>query len=186
MSAQQLLQPDILTQVQTSLREAGIGAHRLRLELTERSIITNRAFVDEVLRTFQQQNIRLSIDDFGTGYSALSYLHTLPMNALKVDRSFVQPITDQPNSLGIVPLIINIGKTMNMQVIAEGIENRVQLKQLQQLGCEYGQGFLFQKAVPADQAIALLTQSPSEWAAYWPDDESSDCHAGGWAGSATA
>lgn len=170
MSAKQLLQPDILTQVQTFLTEAGIDAHRLRLELTERSIITNRAFVDEVLRTFQQQNIRLSIDDFGTGYSALSYLHTLPMNALKIDRSFVQPITDQPNSLGIVPLIINIAKTMNMQVIAEGIENMTQLKQLQQLGCEYGQGFLFQKAVPADQAVALLTQAPNEWMAHWADD----------------
>ncbi len=190
MSAKQLLQPDILTQVQTFLTEAGIGPHRLRLELTERSIITNRACVDEVLRTFQQQNIRLSIDDFGTGYSALSYLHTLPMNALKVDRSFVQPITDQPNSLGIVPLIINIAKTMNMQVIAEGIENMTQLKQLQQLGCEYGQGFLFQKAVPADQAVALLTQAPSEWTAHWPDNWPdnwpSDCPTGGWAETVTA
>ncbi len=187
MSAQQLLQPNILTQVQTLLTEAGINAHRLRLELTERSLITtNRAFVDEVLRTFQRKNIRLSIDDFGTGYSALSYLHTLPMNALKVDRSFVQPITDQPNSLGIVPLIVNIAKTMNMQTIAEGIENMAQLKQLQQLGCEYGQGFLFQKAVPADQAVALLTKSPGEWTDHWVDNWPHDYPTDGWADSVTA
>ena len=101
--------------------------------------------MDEVLRALQQRNIQLSIDDFGTGYSALSYLHTLPVSCLKVDRSFVQPITAQPSSLGVVPLIINIARTMGMQVIAEGIENRVQLKQLQQLGCEYGQGYLFSK-----------------------------------------
>jgi len=166
MAAQQLLQPDILERIQTIIKDAGIAPHRLRLELTERSIINNRAFVDEVLRALQQRNIQLSIDDFGTGYSALSYLHTLPVSCLKVDRSFVQPITAQPSSLGVVPLIINIARTMGMQVIAEGIENRVQLKQLQQLGCEYGQGYLFQKAVPADNAIELLNRAVTGWESW--------------------
>ncbi len=163
MAAQQLLQPDIVARVCHFIEQAGVASHRLRLELTERSIINNHVFIDEVLRALQQHNIHLSIDDFGTGYSALSYLHTLPVNCLKVDRSFVQPITAQPDSLGIVPLIINIAKTMNMQVIAEGIETIVQLRQLQQLGCEYGQGYLFQKAVPADVAIALLNRPMIDW-----------------------
>lgn len=164
MAAQQLLQPDIVTRVHHFVERAGISPHRLRLELTERSIINNHTFINEVLRALQYHNIQLSIDDFGTGYSALSYLHTLPVNCLKVDRSFVQPMTARPDSLGIVPLIINIAKTMDMQVIAEGIETITQLRQLQQLGCEYGQGYLFQKAVPADVAIALLNRPMVDWA----------------------
>ncbi len=163
VAAQQLLQPNILSRVQTIIESAGIHSHRIHLELTERSIINNRAFVDEVLRTLQSQDIRISIDDFGTGYSALSYLHTLPVNCLKVDRSFVHPITAEPSSLGVVPLIANIAKTMGMQVVAEGIENTTQLRQLQQLGCEYGQGYLFQKAVPAAEVIALLSRPAGDW-----------------------
>jgi len=164
MAAQQLLQSDVLERVQTSLELAGISAHRLRIELTEHSIINNRAYVvDKVMRALRHQNIQLSIDDFGTGYSALSYLHTLPVSCLKVDRSFVQPMTDHPSSLGVVPLIINIAKTMGMQVIAEGIEDETQLRQLQKLGCEYGQGYLFHKPMPADEAIALLNDPIDSW-----------------------
>ncbi len=164
MAAQQLLQPDIVEQVQSTVCSAGIANHRLRIELTERSIINNHTYVAEVLRTFQRCGIQVAIDDFGTGYSALSYLHTLPVNCLKVDRSFVRAITAQPDSLGVVPLIINIAKTMNMQVTAEGIENITQLKQLQALGCEYGQGYLFQQAVPPEKAIALLNRPLPDWA----------------------
>ncbi|MFK8185124.1 MAG: putative bifunctional diguanylate cyclase/phosphodiesterase [Phormidesmis sp.] len=169
MAAQQLLQSDILECVQSSIERSGISAHRLRLELTERSIINNRAYVvDEVLRSLRHSNIQLSIDDFGTGYSALSYLHTLPVSCLKVDRSFVQPMNAQPSSLGVVPLIINIAKTMDMQVIAEGIETKAQLRQLQKLGCEYGQGYLLYKPMPADEAIKTLTQPTDHWQA-WSD-----------------
>lgn len=164
MAAQQLLQSDILECVQSSIEESGISAHRLRLELTERSIINNRAYVvDKVLRALRRRNIQLSIDDFGTGYSALSYLHTLPVTCLKVDRSFVQPMNANASSLGVVPLIINIAKTMGMQVIAEGIETQTQLEQLQKLGCEYGQGYLFHKAIPGDEAIALLNKPLDDW-----------------------
>ena len=163
MAAQQLLQPDIVERVQTIIHRAGIANHRLHIELTERSIISNHTYVAEVLRTLQRHHIQVSIDDFGTGYSALSYLHTLPVDCLKIDRSFVGPMTSKPKSLGIVPLIINIAKTMNMHVTAEGIENITQLRQLQQLGCEYGQGYLFQKAVPADKAIALLSRPLPHW-----------------------
>lgn len=94
----------------------------------------------------------------------MSYLHTLPVHCLKVDRSFVQPITHESGSLGIVPLIINMAETLNMEVIAEGIENITQLRQLQKLGCRYGQGFLFQKALPAQQAIMLLSRPLQDWA----------------------
>lgn len=166
MAAQQLVQPDILERIQAIVQESGIAPHRLRLELTERSVINNHTFVDGVLRALQNRHIYLSIDDFGTGYSALSYLHTLPVNCLKVDRSFVMPITAELNSLGVVPLIVNIARTMGMQVIAEGIETMAQLRQLQQLDCEYGQGYLFQKAVPAEAVIALLNRPINTWRGY--------------------
>lgn len=176
MAAEQLLQPDVLMQVERILAQTGVSPQRLHLELTERSIICNHALVDNVLQAFQQKGIKLSIDDFGTGYSALSYLHTLPVGCLKVDRSFVKSITHEPGSLGIVPLIISMAETMKMQVIAEGIEDVTQLRQLQNLGCKYGQGFLFQKALPARRAVELLNRPFGEWTSEdwsedWPEPE---------------
>lgn len=163
VAPEQLLQPNILEQVESIITTTGVSPHRLRFELTERSIISDHAVVNTVLRAFKAKSIQISIDDFGTGYSALNYLHTLPVDCLKVDRSFVQPITTEPDSLGIVPLIISMAKTMKMEVIAEGIENITQLRQLQKLGCKHGQGFLFQKAISADMVITLLNQPASEW-----------------------
>jgi len=158
IAPEQLLQPNILAQIDKTIEVAGISPHRLHLELTERSIMSNRTLVDEVLHALQRRNIQVSIDDFGTGYSALNYLHMLPVSCLKIDRSFVQPITHETSSLGIVPLIINMAETMGMGVIAEGVENMTQLRQLQKLGCKHGQGFLFQKALPTDKALSLLSR----------------------------
>ncbi len=156
IAAEQLLQSSLLEHLQHCLETTGISARRLRLELTERSVVSDHDLVDDTLQALKQQDIRLSIDDFGTGYSALGYLHKLPVSCLKVDRAFVGPITEDPKSLGIVPLIIGIAKTMNMEVVAEGIENTTQLNQLQKLGCQYGQGYLFHRAVPADSVATLL------------------------------
>jgi diguanylate cyclase (GGDEF)-like protein len=156
IAAEQLLQSSLLEHLQHCLETTGISARRLRLELTERSVVSDHDLVDDTLQALKQRDIRLSIDDFGTGYSALGYLHKLPVSCLKVDRAFVGPITEDPKSLGIVPLIIGIAKTMNMEVVAEGIENTTQLNQLQKLGCQYGQGYLFHRAVPADSVATLL------------------------------
>ncbi|MEO1620852.1 MAG: EAL domain-containing protein, partial [Cyanobacteria bacterium J06632_3] len=116
-----------------------------------------------MLNKVSELGVRIALDDFGTGYSSLSYLHKLPVNCLKVDRSFVQPITESDDSLGIVPLIINMAETMTMQVIAEGIEDTTQLKQLQALGYRYGQGHLFAKALPAKETTKLLQKTLEEW-----------------------
>ena len=163
IAAEQLLQPSILDHIQHCIDSAGISAHRLKLELTERSLIGDHELIDDILQALKQQNIQLSIDDFGTGYSSLSYLYQLPVDCLKVDRLFVKSITNDPDSLGIVPLIISMAKTMNMEVVAEGIENITQLNQLQKLGCQYGQGYLFHKAVEADKVANLLTAPVSSW-----------------------
>lgn len=163
IAPEQLLHPDILMQIGSIIRETGVSPHLIRLELTEGSIISDRVTVNEVLKAFKRQHMQISIDDFGTGYSALNYLHTLPVDCLKIDRSFVQPIDYEASSLGIVPLIISMAGTMGMEIIAEGIENIIQLRQLQKLGCRLGQGFLFQKAMTAEQAGMLLTQPLDAW-----------------------
>lgn len=156
MAVQQLLHPDILAQIFDTITFTGMAPHRLHLELTERSVIDSNPWIDNVLRSLKHRHIQLSLDDFGTGYSALNYLHALPINCLKIDRSFVQPMMKHSGHLGIVPLIIKIAKRMNLKVIVEGIETLAQLRQFQRLGCGYGQGYLFQRALPADQAISLL------------------------------
>ncbi|MEM9908264.1 MAG: EAL domain-containing protein [Cyanobacteria bacterium P01_D01_bin.44] len=158
LSAKQLRQPELVETVCATIADTGIQPQNLRLELTESAIIENRTDVDQTLHALRQHAIKLSIDDFGTGYSSLSYLHTLPVNYLKVDRSFVQSINDTSASLGIIPLIINIARTMNMQIIAEGIETHNQFQQLRGLECEYGQGYFFYKPLPADQITILLQQ----------------------------
>ena len=163
VAAEQLYSPSILQHMQYCLESTGISARRLRLEITERSVVGDHDLVNDILKALKERNIRLSIDDFGTGYSALSYLHKLPVDCLKVDRSFVKPITDSPESLGVVPLIVNMAKTMNMEVVVEGIENVTQLRQLQKLGCRYAQGYLFQKAVTVDKVATLLATPTASW-----------------------
>ncbi|MEO0457393.1 MAG: EAL domain-containing protein [Cyanobacteria bacterium P01_A01_bin.114] len=157
-SAKQLRQPDLAKNLCATITSAGIQPHNLRLELTESAIIDNQTVVDEILHALRQQGIQLSIDDFGTGYSSLSYLHTLPVDYLKVDRSFVQSIDNTPKSLGIIPLIISIARTMGMQVIAEGIETATQLQQLCSLQCQYGQGYFLYRPLSAEKISDLLSE----------------------------
>jgi EAL domain-containing protein (putative c-di-GMP-specific phosphodiesterase class I) len=137
------------------ISETGVGAGRVKLELTE-SVLMNEAS-KELLSSLREQGIGLVIDDFGTGYSSLSYLHTLPLEALKIDRSFVQEMGD--SNMQIVSTIILLAQSLGLDVVAEGIETEEQLVQLQTLACEFGQGFLFgtatkiHKSALYDQAI---------------------------------
>jgi len=106
----------------------------------------------------QNQGIRLSVDDFGTGYSSLSYLHKLPVNTLKIDRAFIQDIDSSSRNSGIVAAIIGIAQALKLDVISEGIDNPEQIKYLQQLNCQFGQGFLFSKPLPADDIQMLFAK----------------------------
>ncbi|MEM6350575.1 MAG: EAL domain-containing protein [Cyanobacteria bacterium P01_D01_bin.14] len=160
LSVRQLLQSDILALVQQVVARTGIQPCNLRLELTESLLITNQDTASARLQQLRDFGIQLSIDDFGTGYSSLSYLHELPAHYLKIDQSFVRPITDAVDSVGIVPIIVNIARTTQMQVVAEGIETEAQYRQLLQLGCDYGQGFFFFPPVGANEMLTLLQRSP--------------------------
>lgn len=156
LSGRELLQPDIIERITQILEETGLEPHHLKFEVTESSLITNTEVAGDRLTQLSATGIKLSLDDFGTGYSSLSYLHRFPVNHLKVDRSFVKDLCDNEESLKITESIVVLAHSLNMKVIAEGVENEMQLNQLRELGCEYVQGFLFSPAIPAYAATELL------------------------------
>ncbi len=164
VSPRQFAQPDLAGQIRTVVAEAGIDPRSLRLEITESAMIGDMGRVAAVLRELQELGVRVSIDDFGTGYSSLSYLHSLPLDALKIDRSFVSAIARNGESLQIVRTIMSLAHNLGMDVIAEGPEDAKQVAQLRSIGCEFGQGYYFSRPVDLSAAIAFLAraQSPSE------------------------
>ncbi|AUI68787.1 bifunctional diguanylate cyclase/phosphodiesterase [Beggiatoa leptomitoformis] len=141
------------------LKQTQIDPAYLELEITEGFVMQNVESAMTNLKAFKELGVRLSIDDFGTGYSSLSYLKQLPLNALKIDRSFIQDIPNDPDDVAIVQTIINLAHNLHLSVIAEGIENQAQLDFLRHHQCDEGQGYLFSKAVKADEFLLLLQKN---------------------------
>ena len=156
LSGKQFKQPDLVDRVKQVLYQTGLDASALRLEITESMIMENADAATAMLRQLRSINVQLSIDDFGTGYSSLSYLHRFPVNILKIDKSFVSRMSMDEESLGIVETIITLASKLKMNVVAEGIETPEQCEKLKALHCQYGQGYLFSKPVPADVAEQLV------------------------------
>ncbi len=161
LSARQFSQPDLIPSIDEILQQIPLASNYLKLEITESAILDNQKKAQNLLEQLRDRQIQLCLDDFGTGYSSLSYLHCFPVNTLKIDKSFIQRLDGTEQSLGLVPVILNIAQKMNMTVVAEGIETATQLEQLQGLGCPFGQGYLFSKPIPAHQATELLQSSDS-------------------------
>ncbi|MCW8917422.1 MAG: EAL domain-containing protein [Gammaproteobacteria bacterium] len=162
LSGKQLLQPDLFNFIEGILRELEYNPKNLRLEITESTLMDNHATNTELLKKFRDHGYRFYIDDFGTGYSSLSYLHSFPFDALKIDRSFVNNLNAGGEHIKMVETIISIAHNFNMRVIAEGVETAAQHTQLKALGCEYLQGFLFSRPLPADELVALLAKQERE------------------------
>jgi diguanylate cyclase (GGDEF)-like protein len=162
LSGKHFTQNDLVSQISDILAETKINPAHLKLELTESAIMENAERVILMLKDLKKLGVQLSIDDFGTGYSSLSYLHRFPIDTLKVDRSFVSEMETGSENGEIVRTIIALAKTLRMNVVAEGIESIHQIHQLQILGCEYGQGFLFSRPVPLADAEKLL-HDRSRW-----------------------
>ncbi len=142
--------------VKKILKDTSLDANLLDLEITESILLNN---TPDIVKSFDQllkTNIRLALDDFGTGYSSLSYLKKFPINILKIDRSFVRDITTDPDDASIIEAILALAKSLNIQVIAEGVETRQQQQFLHERGCNVMQGFYFSPPVPAAQIPALL------------------------------
>lgn len=170
LSGKQLAQDEIVECVTSALNKTGLSAQHLKLEITESILMENIEIVVRKLNQLRELGIKLSIDDFGTGYSSLSYLHRLPINTLKVDRSFVLRMADNNENAEIVRTIVTLANTLKMDVIAEGIETKDQLRQLQKLGVEGGQGYLFARPMNAEAATIIVTQMQT-WQAFLPMSE---------------
>jgi predicted signal transduction protein with EAL and GGDEF domain len=134
-----------------------VAARRLRLEITERSLLADTGQILATLRALRRMGVWLVIDDFGTGYSSLSYLQRLPFDALKIDRSFISELGAGDGSPEIVRTIIELARSFKLRVVAEGVETADQVNRLSALGCDLIQGFYFGKPVTAEQTEALIT-----------------------------
>lgn len=148
VSARQFKQPDYTNGVISMLNQTGAAAGLLRLELTESMLLTDKSDTLEKMNSLTRLGIRFSLDDFGTGYSSLSYLKQLPFHYLKIDRSFTNDLLNDSNAAAVVNTILTLAKTLNMQVVAEGVESAQQMKFLSAHDCDFFQGYLFGKPMP--------------------------------------
>lgn len=170
LSAIHLGQKGIVDEIRTILYETNVEPEFLKLEITESAVMDNAEHTIKVLNKIRDLGVKLSIDDFGTGYSSLSYLHRFPIDTLKIDRSFVMTMEDGSENGEIVRTVIALAQALKLNVIAEGIESIHQFHQLRILGCEYGQGYLFSRPLPAAEAAKLLRDS-ARWQNILPPND---------------
>jgi predicted signal transduction protein with EAL and GGDEF domain len=156
LSALQFMQKDLVEIVSDTVLQTGLEPCRLELEITESSIIQNAEAAINTLKELKAMGVSLSIDDFGTGYSNLGYLKKFPIDKLKVDQSFVRDIVNDPDDAAIVRAIINLAKSLQLRVMAEGVETKEQLDFLSAHGCDEVQGYYFSRPVPEEEFRAML------------------------------
>ncbi len=157
ISSRELLRHDIVSDIQALLDETGLPAWMVRIELTESLVMENPEYSREVLQRIKALGVGLSMDDFGTGFSSLSYLMRFPFDTIKIDRSFIHA-RERKERLVVLRAIIAMAHGLEQRVIAEGVETEADVAELLQLGCEYGQGFLFGQAMPAGEAELLIAE----------------------------
>jgi len=148
-SATDLRRPEMVTELQALIKEYGVSASALEVEITEGALMENTAEVIQRLRELQQMGLSLAIDDFGTGFSSLAYLRNLPISVIKIDRGFVDDMLTSENDRVLVETIISMAHNLGRSLVAEGVETQAQRDRLAELGCEVGQGYLFGRPVPA-------------------------------------
>ena len=160
ISPVQLTQVGFFGEVATTLRANGLSGSDLELEITERTVLHNTEAVINVLQRLQETGVRIAMDDFGTGYSSLGYLKDLPLDTVKIDRSFVKDLA-QPRlaphyAVALVRAIASVAETLDLELVAEGVENEETARMLKQLGCHLAQGYFFARPLPEDEVRALL------------------------------
>lgn len=162
ISPRQFRQSNRVKTVEQALAESGLAANWLELEITENVLIEDATQTIAIMEALNALGVSLAIDDFGTGYSSLSYLHRFPLSKLKIDQSFVQSIGGPAGNHAIVEAIIALARALDLEVIAEGIENQAQIAFLMERGCVYGQGFYFSRPLPvyACEQFLLRQQPP--------------------------
>jgi diguanylate cyclase (GGDEF)-like protein len=155
VSSRQLLQQNFFSIVERAVEDSGLDPQDIRLEITETALMDNPGVAAPLLRQLRDFGVKIYLDDFGTGYSSLSHLHKLPVDALKIDRSFINSLL-LPDRPAIVESILALARTLNTSVVAEGIETDVQARELERLGCTHAQGYLFSRPLSKQAAEEIL------------------------------
>lgn len=158
VSPRQLANPDFVPFVNDAIKAAGINPNQLEIEITEHALIASFAESIQRLRDLRALGVRLALDDFGSGYCSLVYLKNLPVEILKIDKSFIDGIESDETQLRFLSSIVNMAHVQKLSVVAEGVETDAQLKMLRECQCDYIQGFLFGRPMPAEEALLLLAR----------------------------
>ena len=156
LSTRQLGQPDLVAVVADVVEESGMDPGRLSLEITESTVLEDTETALVTLEALRGQGARISLDDFGTGYASLALLKHLPVDELKVDRSFVAGLGRDPQDSPIVSTVVGLAEALGLVAIAEGVETKAQVEELHRIGCRYAQGFYFARPQSAEQVTPLL------------------------------
>jgi EAL domain-containing protein (putative c-di-GMP-specific phosphodiesterase class I) len=160
LSGRQLQEPTLVGQIGAALAGSGLDPELLVLEITETVLMQDLEGTVGRLQELKKLGVALSVDDFGTGYSSLQYLRRFPLDSLKIAKSFVDGVGGPSQDAAVARAIIELGTSFQLNVVAEGIERTEQHARLVDLGCTYGQGFLYSRPVPADQVDLLLARGP--------------------------
>lgn len=161
VAGRQLVQPDLRRTIERTLSRNCVNPARLHLEITESAILDKPEPVVRMLQEIKELGVRIFLDDFGTGYSSLSYLHQLPLDALKIDRSFVSQLESSERAAQLVQTILQMSANLGLDAIAEGVTTMEQMRRLRSLGCRYAQGYLFSAPLNADAMTAMLRTRPT-------------------------
>jgi EAL domain-containing protein (putative c-di-GMP-specific phosphodiesterase class I) len=156
ISAMQLREGTFVDSVFAILKETGLDPKFLEVELTESVLMKHAESTASILKALKARGVQVAVDDFGTGYSSLSYLRKFPIDALKIDQSFVSQITTVPDETIIVKAVVSMGRSLKLRVVAEGVETQEQLAFLQAHQCDEAQGYFFSRPVPPQQFAKLL------------------------------
>jgi len=162
VSARQLDTDELIDDVARALSESGLPAHALTIEVTETAIMRNAEETAQRLGAMKDLGVRIAIDDFGTGYSSLAHLQRFPVDALKIDRSFITALTDGREGEQLIRTLVQLGKALSIETRAEGIERSGELSILQAEQCDGGQGFLFARPLDADKTGRFLSKRGSK------------------------
>jgi len=157
LSARQFSDPDLVHNLFSCIRHNRINPTQLKLEITESDVMTNPEATIQKLRIMKELGMAILVDDFGTGYSSMSYLQRFPIDTLKIDRSFVTHLDKHANRV-IVRTIINLAHSLGLSVVAEGIETEAQYLTLQEMGCEYAQGYHFSRPILLEQIDDFINE----------------------------
>jgi len=160
LSASSLVDSELPEEIFAMLRQRGVPPAALQLEITEEFLMANRDRARSILTKLRNGGVEISVDDFGTGYSSLSYLRELPIDELKLDRSFVLPMADDSRAAALVASTIDLAHSLGLRMVAEGVETNLAYAALRRLGCDQAQGFLMSRPLPAAKLEQWLSNRP--------------------------